>query len=174
MCTVLHVFLVSGAYEYITKKSDGEDIAVSRLFIYYNGRAKADPSSITDSGCTMTDGIEALEEYGVCLETIWPYDVSQVNTQPSDEAYQDAKGHTITEALQVNIDLNEMKSCLAQGYPFAFGLQLFASFDKAATTGIVPMPSSTDGSQQSDGRSNILFSEELSISIFFFISVTHF
>jgi len=154
--------------------SDGEDIAVSRLFIYYNGRAKEDPSSITDSGCTLTDSIEALEEYGVCLESIWPYDISQVNTQPSDEAYQDAKGHTITEALQVNIDLNEMKTCLAQSYPFAFGLELFASFDKAVTTGIVPMPSSTDGSQQSDGRLTILFSEELSINISFFISVTHF
>jgi C1A family cysteine protease len=108
----------------------------------------------------MTDGIEALEELGVCLESIWPYDISQVNTKPSNEAYQDARGHTITEALQVNIDLNEMKSCLAQGYPFAFGLQLFASFDKAGTTGIVPMPSSDDGSRQSDGRSNTFFSEE--------------
>jgi C1A family cysteine protease len=171
---LLHIFLVSGAYEYITKKSDGQDIAVSRLFIYYNGRAKADPSSITDSGCAMTDGIEALEELGVCLESIWPYDISQVNTKPSDEAYQDAKGHTITEALQVNIDLNEMKSCLAQGFPFAFGLKLFASFDKAGTTGTVPMPSSTDGSRKSDGRSDIFCSEGLSINIVFFVLVTHF
>jgi C1A family cysteine protease len=150
-----HVFLASAAYEYITKKSDSEDIAVSRLFIYYNGRAKENPSSITDSGCTMTNGIEALEESGVCLESIWPYDISQVNARPTDEAYQDAKGHTITEALQVNIALNDMKSCLAQGFPFAFGLRLFTSFDKAATSGVVPMPSSADRSRQSDGRSDI-------------------
>ncbi len=122
----------------------------------------------------MTNGIEALEESGVCLESVWPYDISQVNTRPSDEAYQDAKGHIITEALQVNIDLNEMKSCLAQGFPFAFGLRLFKSFDKAGTTGIVPMPSSTDGTRQSDGRSNILCSEGLSINISLFVLVTHF
>ena len=33
-----------------------------------------------------------------------------------------------------------MKSCLAQGFPFAFSLRLFTSFDQAAGTGIVPMP----------------------------------
>jgi hypothetical protein len=123
------------------------------LFIYYNGRVKeGDDSDITDSGCSMTCAIEALEESGVCLESIWPYDISQVNTRPSDEAYQAAKPHKITEALQVNIDLNEMKSCLAQGFPFAFGLKLYASFDQAATTGVVPLPSTSDSGRQSDGR----------------------
>ncbi len=100
----------------------------------------------------MTCAIEALEESGVCLESIWPYDISQVNTRPSDEAYQAAKPHKITEALQVNIDLNEMKSCLAQGFPFAFGLKLYASFDQAASTGVVPLPSTSDSGRQSDGR----------------------
>ncbi len=124
------------------------------MFIYYNGRVKegGSDSDITDSGCSMTSAIEALEESGVCLESIWPYDISQVNTRPSDEAYQAAKPHKITQALQVNIDLNEMKSCLAQGFPFAFGLKLFTSFDQASQTGVVPMPSSSDISRQSDGR----------------------
>jgi hypothetical protein len=99
----------------------------------------------------MTCAIEALEEFGVCLESIWPYDISQVNTRPSDEAYQAAKPHKITGALQVNIDLNEMKSCLAQGFPFAFGLKLYTSFDQASSTGVVPMPSTSDRNRQADG-----------------------
>ena len=143
-----------GAYEYVTKKKDGQDIYASRLFIYYNGRVKEnnDPN-VTDSGCSMTCAIEALEEYGVCLENIWPYDISQVNVRPSAEAYQSAKPHKITEALQINIDLNEMKTCLAQGYPFAFGLKLYKSFDDAVDTGVVPIPNVSDGGRQSDGRS---------------------
>jgi hypothetical protein len=100
----------------------------------------------------MTDAIEALEEFGTCLESIWPYDISRVNTRPNDQAYQQAKDHKINEALQINIDLNDMKSCLAQGYPFAFGLQLYTSFDKAAQTGVVPMPDVGDGNRDSDGR----------------------
>jgi hypothetical protein len=100
----------------------------------------------------MTDAIEALEEFGVCLESIWPYDISNVNARPNDQAYQQAVQHKINEAFQVNVDLNEMKSCLAQGFPIAFGLKLFSSFDKAAQTGVVPMPNTSDGGRQSDGR----------------------
>ena len=107
--------------------------------------------SVTDTGCTMTDAIETLEELGVCLESIWPYDISRVDTRPIGEAYNQATHHKITEALQINIDLNEMKSCLAQQYPFAFGIKLYSSFDQAAQTGVVPMPSPSDVSRQAHG-----------------------
>ncbi|CAF3419814.1 unnamed protein product [Rotaria socialis] len=148
---------LAGAYEYLTKKQHGQNIDVSRLFIYYNARVKGSGSSnVSDSGCSMTNGIEALEEFGTCLESIWPYDISMVNARPSDQAYAGAQHHKITEALQIKIDLHEMKSCLAQGFPFAFGLRLFTSFDKAATTGVVPMPSYSDRSRQSDGSHALL------------------
>ncbi|CAF1445203.1 unnamed protein product [Rotaria sordida] len=149
---------LAGAYEYLTKKENGLNIHVSRLFIYYNGRTKENHNEydITDSGCTMTYVIEAVEEFGTCLESIWPYDISKVNMRPNDEAYQKAKPHKITEAFQINIDLHEMRSCLAYGFPFAFGLKLFSSFDQAARSGIVPMPSKFDLNRQSDGNHALL------------------
>ncbi len=152
------VNLSLGAYEYLTKTKDGRNTDVSRLFIYYNSRAKDDHSGVlTDSGCTMTSAIEALEEFGTCLESIWPYEISKVNSRPSDRAFQEASNHKITEALQIEIDLYEMKSCLAQGFPFAFGLQLFKSFDKASTMGVVPMPNVSDRIRSSHGRSRHFF-----------------
>ncbi|CAF0820582.1 unnamed protein product [Adineta steineri] len=148
---------LAGAYEYLTKKSDGRNTDVSRLFIYYNSRAKEKQSrTVSDSGCTMTSAIEALEEFGTCLESIWPYDISQVNSRPSDRAYEEAKNHKITDALKIEIDLNEMKSCLAQGFPFAFGLKLFKSFDKASTTGVVPMPNTSERIRASHGSHALL------------------
>ncbi|CAF4106525.1 unnamed protein product [Adineta steineri] len=148
---------LAGAYEYLNKKAHGTNVDVSRLFIYYNSRVKANYSStISDTGCSMTDTIEALEEFGTCLESLWPYDSSRVNTKPNDNVYQQASSHKISQALQVNIDLNEMKSCLAQGFPFAFGLSLYTSFDKAAKTGVVPMPDSSDASRESDGNHALL------------------
>ena len=126
---------------------------MSRLFIYYNGRVIENSSKVvTDSGCSMTNAIEALEEFGTCLESIWPYDISRVNQRPSDMAFEEAKQHKIKEALEVAIDLYEMKSCLAQGFPFAFGLRLFKSFDKAMRTGVVPIPDSVDKTRSSHGR----------------------
>ena len=137
------------------QKETGEHIDVSRLFIYYNARAKRHHAGhIRDTGCSITSAIETLQERGVCLESIWPYDVSSVNEQPSAEAYEHATEHQITEALQVNINLHEMKSCLAQGFPFAFGLILYQSFDKAAKHGVVPMPNDDEQGRGEHGRSD--------------------
>lgn len=51
--------------------------------------------------------------------------MSRKSACPDEQAYEHAKNNKITEALRVNIDLNEMKLCLAQGFPFAFGLKLY-------------------------------------------------
>ncbi|CAF1176105.1 unnamed protein product [Rotaria magnacalcarata] len=148
---------LAGAYEYLIKKSHGTNIDVSRLFIYYNGRVKRTHLPIvTDSGCSMTNAIEALEEFGTCLESTWPYDIASVNKIPNLHAFKQGLKHKIHQALHVKIDLNEMKSCLAQGFPFAFGLRLYVSFDQAAKTGIVPMPNSEEQSRAEHGRHALL------------------
>ena len=100
----------------------------------------------------MTSAIEALEEFGTCLESVWPYDISRVNARPNNQAYQESAHHKITEAFQIDINLYEMKSCLAQGFPFAFGLRLYSSFDEAEKTGIVPMPNHWEDGRQAHGR----------------------
>jgi hypothetical protein len=146
------------------KKTSGQDIDVSRLFIYYNARVKDEDGSeenISDSGCTITSAIESLEESGTCLESIWPYIVKRVNKRPSDQAYQAAENNTINDALQVNINLYEMKSCLAQGFPFVFCLELYKSFDKAEKKGIVPMPKPGDKGRESHGRFDWIFNEKI-------------
>ncbi|CAF1295212.1 unnamed protein product [Rotaria sordida] len=99
--------------------------------------------TVTDSGCTITGAIEALEEWGTCLESLWPYDLNNANLRPSDEAYDEAINHRITEAFQIS-DLYEMKACLAQGFPFAFGLRLFKSFERAGDFGHVHIPKCRD------------------------------
>jgi len=137
---------MAGLYEYLIKKSTNKHVDVSRLFIYYNARKKdlEDEKSepiITDSGCTVTSTIEALKEIGVCLESNWPYKKKRVNFKPSRMSYREAKGSTIIEAMKLPVDLHVMKLCLAQGFPFLFGLQLYPSFIKAGFNGgVVPVP----------------------------------
>jgi hypothetical protein len=130
---------MAGAYEYLHHKSTEEKIDVSRLFIYYNARFRAleKREKLSDTGSCVVDAIESLEETGVCLESDWPYNMRKVNTKPKGSCYDAAADYTIVEALQVNVDENEMKSCLAQGFPIIFGLDLFTSFDKAEKKGIV-------------------------------------
>ena len=160
---------VKGAYEYLVKKSNGHDLEVSRLFIYYNARVRAHgPNVIVDCGCSMTDAIEALEQFGTCLESIWPYNLSRVNTHPSSYAYEQAKNHRINKAMKLNVNLNEMKSCLAQGFPFAFSLKIYPSFEKAMKNGIVPVPIEWEDDEESIGRYSFFTRQ---ILIRFFLSV---
>ena len=86
------------------------------------------------------------------LKSLWPYQVDSLNIRPDDPAYEQANEYRIKEALRVDVDINQMKSCLAQGFPFAFGLSLFNSFDKASKTGIVPLPDPYEQSRKAHGR----------------------
>jgi hypothetical protein len=152
-------YLTIGAYEYLLKKSSGSDIDVSRLFIYYNARDKGNKTNgkITDGGCTVTHAIESLQELGTCLESIWPYNTTEVNKRPNDEAFGAAEDNKIVDALQLKPNLDEMKTCLAQGFPFVFGLCLFNSFDHAKDhKGVVPTPKEAETARGTHGRSNLI------------------
>jgi hypothetical protein len=142
----------------LIKKSTNKHVDVSRLFIYYNARKKEKekenlPLHIVDEGATVTSTIDALKESGTCAESNWPYLKAIVNEKPTRNTYHEAKGLTITEALEIPVDLYYMKSCLAQGFPFLFGLQLYESFNKAASNrGVVPMPKSSMAAHAAHGR----------------------
>ncbi|CAF4621728.1 unnamed protein product [Rotaria socialis] len=134
---------LAAAYEFLIKKKTGRDIDVSRLFIYYNGRVRdaVDEGIIEDSGCSIAGAIEGLKEYGCCKEDWFPYDIRKVNQRPPKNCYDDAIHFRITHGLVLKPNLQEMKVCLAQGYPFVFGLKTFKSFSTAETNGgLVPMP----------------------------------
>ena len=75
-----------------------------------------------------------------------------MNKIPNAQAFVKGLQHRVHQALHVKIDLNEMKSCLAQGFPFAFGLRLYTTFDQASKTGVVPMPSEAEQGRSEHGR----------------------
>ncbi len=68
---------------------------------------------------------------------------------PHNDAYDEASNFLVEDAYRVDIDLDKMRSCLAEGYPFTFGLELFSSFQKAGANGLIPMPDAD--SEQHDG-----------------------
>lgn len=148
---------MAGAYEYLYNKTTGKKIDVSRLFVYYNSRVKALPPRggwLTDSGSVIVYAIQSMSEMGVCLEKMWDYDRWKVNLKPPQECYRAAQEHLITEALEVNLDMVELKTCLAQGFPIIVSINVFKSFDEAEKGGIVPMPRSNEKLREKHGRSD--------------------
>lgn len=112
----------------------------SRLFIYYNERA-LEGTVDEDAGANIRDGIKSVATIGVCSESICPYDISQFTVKPSDEAYAAAQKDIVTEYLALK-SLEDIKNCLAQGFPVVFGTEVFESFEgpEASGSGEIHMP----------------------------------
>jgi C1A family cysteine protease len=148
-------FALAGALEFLeekalsTKTASAEILAstytpFSHLFIYYNERdMEGDVNE--DGGGQLRDGIKTLATLGGCSELTWPYDESKVFDKPSDASYQEALQHKITSYLSLN-SISDMKHCLSDGFPFAFGFTVYDSFEspETAQTGILKMPTYTD------------------------------
>jgi C1A family cysteine protease len=133
---------LAGALGFLEIKDGLAPQPFSRLYIYYNERVIEGTVS-SDSGAQLRDGIKTLSQgdQGACYETTWPYNISQFAVEPPPAAYTQGEAHEITvyEALQ---SLDDMKDCLASGYPFVFGFTVYQSFEtpQVASTGVVPMP----------------------------------
>ena len=132
---------LAGAVEYLEKRLNDSGERVSRLFIYYNERAQ-DGETSQDHGAALSDGIKVLKEDGACAEELWPYDKDRVFEKPTHEAYHAARPHSIDEAQRVNVQLHDMKHCLAEGYPFVFGLEIYDQFEKDGleNSGLITTP----------------------------------
>jgi C1A family cysteine protease len=118
----------------------------SRLFIYYNERVIEGTVS-QDSGAMIRDGMKVVASQGVCFESgaeSWPYDVAEFADRPAARCYKLAEHNKILEYSRVVPTSEQMRGCLADGYPFVFGFTVYESFESAmvAKTGTVPMPES--------------------------------
>jgi C1A family cysteine protease len=133
---------IAAAIEFERMKQGIQDFIPSRLFIYYNERVM-EGTVASDSGAQIRDGIKSVAAQGACPETEWPYDMTQFATKPTDQCYQDALTDKVVQYSRVSHVLNQMKGCLASGYPFVFGFTVYESFEspEVAQSGIVPMPS---------------------------------
>ena len=131
---------LAGAVECLEKKHRVAFENVSRLFIYYNERV-LEHTVREDSGAMIRDGIKTLFKQGVCSEAKWPYVISKFTVKPSPLCYKEALDHQVTAYARLQT-IDEMRACLAAGYPFVFGFSVYESFEsqRVADTGVVSMP----------------------------------
>jgi C1A family cysteine protease len=131
---------LAGAIEFLERKDKVPYLDFSRLFIYYNERA-LEHTINSDSGAMIRDGIKTLTKQGACSEKRWPYEVSKFKSKPGPDCYQEALQHQITSYRRI-LTLDQMRTCLAEGFPFVFGFTVYESFEtqEVARTGFVTMP----------------------------------
>ncbi len=135
---------LAGALEFLMDRDNKPYADMSRLFIYYNERV-IEHSVKQDSGAMLRDGIKTLAKQGVCTEKKWPYDINKFTKKPTAASYKEALNYQILSYQRIET-VDEMRSCLADGFPFVFGFTVYDSFESqdVAKTGIVNLPVSTE------------------------------
>ena len=145
---------IGAAVEFDLLRQQLADFIPSRLFIYYNERAMEGHVGY-DSGAQIRDGVKSVAKLGVCSETEWPYDATPADsdggrfphgakaaTKPTAQCYKDALGTRATTYQRVVPTLDQLKGCLATGFPFVFGFSVYESFEskEVADSGEAPLP----------------------------------
>jgi C1A family cysteine protease len=112
----------------------------SRLQIYYDVRT-IEGSVQEDSGVETRDVLKTLANTGAAPESLWPYRVEKFIDKPSDSVYSQAAKYKLKSYSRLRSGSNYLQ-CLASGFPFLLGVELFESFESAefARHGIMPMP----------------------------------
>lgn len=131
---------LAGALEFLMRRDKVTFADMSRLFIYYNERV-IEHSVKTDAGAMIRDGIKTLAKQGACTEKHWPYDIARFAVKPTKACYSVALKYQILSYSRLS-SLDEMRTCLAEGFPFVFGFSVYDSFEtqQVAKNGVVNMP----------------------------------
>lgn len=118
---------ITSAYELMLNQFGSEFYyELSDLFIYYNSRLE-EGTIDQDVGIFLKTGMMVLKKYGVCLESLWPYDLSKWNSKPSDESYADAEKRKILKYQKV-ISTYYITEVLSNNKPVVFGMEIYESF----------------------------------------------
>ncbi|EPS95899.1 hypothetical protein FOMPIDRAFT_1032686 [Fomitopsis schrenkii] len=140
---------VAGAFEFEVQKQGLPDFSPSRLFIWYNARAKSSVLHATKKnvGSSIREAIKSLnfKEHGVCSESDWPYEVGKYNKKTryfidnakaarKPPAIVEKHAHLHTAAKYRAICAPNLREkliqCLDQGYPFVFGMHTYGLLSK--------------------------------------------
>jgi len=133
---------LGAAFQFEQMKQNKPNFIPSRLFIYYNERAMEGTIN-EDAGAMIRDGIKTMNKEGVCPESMWQYIESKFRDKPCSQCYKAALDNQVLEYLRLSPHtLYEVKHCLSDGYPVAFGFTIFESFmiEEVARTGIAKVP----------------------------------
>lgn len=156
---------LGGAHEFLQLRQLEKAFVPSRLFIYYEERARED-SIPYDAGAVIRDGAKVMAHVGCPPEWLWPYNESRFAARPKAAAYKEALKHRITSYATVPQGHDAIRATLAEGLPIVFGFSVYEAFEsqEVADTGWVLMPEA--GEAQLGGHAVMLVGYDDSTSTY--------
>lgn len=139
-------FATTALVEYVRNKQELIEWDASPLFTYYSTR-KIENTIEQDSGAYVRDALKSAAVDGVAKETTWPYIIENFTINPPTSAWDEAQQHQALVYYRLNQTKEDVISCLADGYPFVFGVKLYQSFIDTQcgifVNNVVPLPNTT-------------------------------
>lgn len=142
-------FSLTAVFEYLLSSEMSKVEDMSEAYVYYNGRAVSGQTDV-DDGANLYDVIKGMADKGVCIEELCEYNPSVYDKEPSPEAYEDGKNRVVTNAKNVPVDVNTIKSAISEGYPVVGCFRVFESWQNN-TNGFIPMPSDKERQSEKEG-----------------------
>jgi len=132
---------VVGAYELLLNKDVPMKFTdLSRLFVYYNARLIENVVN-EDVGAYVRDAVKAVQKYGVCAESIWPYNIQDFTITPSIPSYDDARHRNIKNYYRIST-LEDILDAINKEWPVVFSMKVYESFEELYDRGdTAKMPS---------------------------------
>lgn len=129
--------------------SKAPPVQVSRLYVYAMARDEEDQID-KDEGTHLSTCFDVLSRFGVCDETVWPYDEAKVFVRPSIKALRQATGHKIHSYYGIDSTgdarLDDVLAALRANHPVVFGTNIERSFNDYDGGHVIKPPTgSTEG-----------------------------
>ncbi|WGS53776.1 C1 family peptidase [Paraburkholderia sp. D15] len=132
-------------FERMRQRLAHADRVPSRLFIYYNQRSIEHDVS-QDRGAQIRDGIKSVAALGTCFEgsrkNEWPYNETLFAQMPPKPCYAEALHDRCIAYSRLQQQLDQLRGCIASGWPFVFGFTCYESIESAgvAHSGVLSLP----------------------------------
>ncbi|TQV81020.1 C1 family peptidase [Exilibacterium tricleocarpae] len=135
--------------EYLIKSASSRNTDLSRIFLYKVTRNLMGERGLGDSGAFIRDTIKAMKIFGAPPERWWPYDTENFDDEPDAFIYTMAQNFQSIDYLRLDAPgvnggeetLKNVKCCIADGFPAAFGFWVTeAVFEAGVGTGVIHLP----------------------------------
>lgn len=125
---------VVGAMETLEKTFKEKTQDYSELFEYFMARRRI-AGLVGDTGVSIRDGIKAAAQFGIALESCWPYLTWRFDIEP-DACIDQAKQFQALTYVSL-YTVHDIKATVNEGLPVCIG---FSVFDNLAGGPDVPLP----------------------------------
>lgn len=105
-----------------------EPVNLSRLFVYYNLRKDYYYLDGKDEGSYTRDAYKYINKLGVCDESHWPFINAEVNTKPSDEAYELAMSKKVLTYQRIYKYIDDVKRAILNQQGIIMSMNLGENF----------------------------------------------